>query len=705
MRFHRGKDLTHPERKRPAGPTRPHRQAGTEVGYRVGVDIGGSFTDFAVFDEDTRTLQSLKVFSRPDEPGAEVMEGIRLLHERHGIPPEAITYFTHGTTVGVNTVIQRRGLRLALFTTEHFRDVLEVARLKIPDMYNILSKRPSPLVPRDLVFGIPGRLQADGVELQPLDEDAAVAAARQAVANGAEAVVISFLHAYRNPAHERAAKRAVEHAMPGLPVFCSAETWPIIREYERTITAAIGAYVQPRVAHYLGSLQQALKDAGVPAEPRLTKSNGGVMTAEQGKQQCVQMILSGTASGVIGASHVAAVCGIPRCLSLDIGGTSADVAVILDGQPQYGVGERIGDFQIFIPSVSVSSIGEGGGSIAWVDPLGVLKVGPESAGSRPGPACYGRGGTRATITDAFAACGLVGLATLGYAAVTIDQERARTVVGALANTLGRTTEETAEAIIRIAVSGMFQDTSGLVSRFGIDPREFACLAFGGAGPMMACFLARELRMPEVVVPPTPGVLSALGGLIADLKSDFIRTVYVELDAAAGPGIEAAYKELAAEAEAWLRHDQGYGGPATVTRSAEMRYRGQSFEIDTPVPDGADCRAMVDAFHTAHRRVYGHADPHAPVQAIALRVVISGTVQKPDFPRLPLEPGPAVPDSHAPVWLDGAMCEAAVFRRAALRAGQHFAGPAVVVQDDCTTVVPAGCTARVDEYLNLRIAMP
>ena len=675
------------------------------MGYRVGVDIGGSFTDFAVFDEATRSLQSLKVFSRPDEPGAEVMEGIRLLGERYGIAPGEITYFTHGTTVGVNTVIQRKGLRLGMLTTEHFRDVLEVARLKIPDMYNLLSKRPPPLITRDLVFGIPGRLRADGSELAALDEGAVAEAARAAVAAGAEALVIAFLHAYRNSAHELAAKRAVALAVPGLPVFCSSETWPIIREYERTITTAIGAYVQPRVAHYLGSLQRALKEAGVPAEPRLTKSNGGVMTAEQGKQECVQMILSGTASGVIGASHVAAVCGIPRCMSLDIGGTSADVAVILDGAPQYGVGERIGDFQIFIPSVSVSSIGEGGGSIAWVDGLGVLKVGPESAGSRPGPACYGRGGTRATITDAFAACGLVGLSTLGYAAVTIDQGRARAAVGVLAEALGRTIEETAEAIIRIAVSGMFQEVSGLVSRFGIDPREFACLAFGGAGPMMACFLARELRMREVVVPPTPGVLSALGGLIADLKSDFIRTVYAELGEGAASEIEAAYRELEGRAEAWLRGDQGYEGAFGIARSAELRYRGQSFEIDTAVALGAGWREIAESFHVAHERVYGHADRGAPIQAIALRVVISGVVEKPDFSKFALEPGEAVAVGTAEVWMDGAMCGASVYRRGELRAGQSFVGPAVVVQDDCTTVIPGGMNTLVDEYLNLRIAMP
>ena len=410
------------------------------MGYRVGVDIGGSFTDFALFDEASKDLKSLKVFSRPDEPGAEVLEGVRLVGARYGIKPDEITYFTHGTTVGVNTVIQRKGLKLALFTTEHFRDVLEVARLKIPDMYNLLSKRAAPLIKRELVFGIAGRLNADGSVERPLDEDSVRNAVDGARAGGAEGIVISFLHAYRNAEHELAAKALVERLAPEIPVFCSSETWPIIREYERTITAAIGAYVQPRVAHYLTSLQKALKDAGVPVDPRLTKSNGGVMTAEQGKSQCVQMILSGTASGVIGASYVAETSGIARCMSLDIGGTSADVAIIIDGQPQYGVGEQIGEFQIYIPSVSVSSIGEGGGSIAWVDALGVLKVGPESAGSRPGPACYGRGGTRATITDAFAALGLVGLSDIGYSAVTIDRERAREVVGELASEIGRTVE-------------------------------------------------------------------------------------------------------------------------------------------------------------------------------------------------------------------------------------------------------------------------
>lgn len=678
------------------------------MAYRIGVDIGGSFTDFALFDEETKELKSLKTFSRPDKPGAEVMTGIALAQERYGISPEDISYFTHGTTVGINTVIQRKGLKLALFTTEGFVDVLEIGRLKIPDMYNLISKRPEPLIPRDLVFGIPGRLEASGRELAPLDEQAIRAAARKARDAKAEGIVISFLHSYRNPAHEKRAKAIIEDEVLGIPAFCSSETWPIIREYERTITTVIGGYVQPRVSHYLGSLQTALKDAGVSCEPRLTKSNGGVMTAEQGKNECVQMILSGTASGVIGAAHVAKISGVDRCMSLDIGGTSADVAIIIDGEPQYGVGELIGEFQIYIPSVSVSSIGEGGGSVAWVDRLGVLRVGPESAGSTPGPACYGRGGDRATITDAFVALGTIGHSDLGYNAVKIDRDASRRVVGELAKQLGNTVEETAQAIIDIAVSGMYTDVSALVSRFGIDPREFSVLAFGGAGPMIGCFLARELKMKEILVPPTPGVLSALGGLIADIKNDFLKTVYAEAVAEEGPALSAAFAELKERAVDWLVNGQGYRGDYELVCSAEMRYRGQSFEIDTRFDEitakSGDIAAMIEAFHAEHARIYNHADRDAAVQIISIRLVISGKTPKPEFARLPLEPGLAKPRGTVPIWLDGAAHDAGLYLRSDLRPGQHFTSPAIVAQDDTTTVIPPGFVTTVDELGNLRIVI-
>ncbi|SMF31079.1 N-methylhydantoinase A [Tistlia consotensis] len=674
------------------------------MAYRVGVDIGGSFTDFAFLDEETGELKSLKVFSRPDEPGAEVTRGVARAAELYGITPQEIGYFTHGTTVGINTVITRKGLRLALMTTEGFRDVLELERLKIPDMYNLLSRRPEPLITRDMVWGVPGRLNARGEEVSAVDVEAVRAAARAAWTAGAEGIVVALLHSYRNPAHEELVGRIATEET-GLPIFLSSATRPIIREYERTITAVIGAYVQPRVANYLTQLQVALKRAGVAPEPRLTKSNGGLMTAEEGKSRCVDMILSGTASGVIGAAFVAGMTGLDNCLSLDIGGTSADVAVIASGKPAFGTGEQIGDFRIYIPSVSVSSIGEGGGSIAWVDRQNALRVGPESAGSIPGPACYGKGGDRPTITDAFVTLGLVGHAGLGYDTVSVDAGRARAAIVPLAEQTGQSVEEVAESIIEIAVSGMFAGVSGLISRFGVDPREFSLLAFGGAGPMLACFLARELHMREVVVPTTPGVLSALGGLIADMKNDFVQTIYADLSAELLPDLAARYAEMRQDAIRWLQVDQGHRGDHVLAFSAEMRYRGQSFEIDTPVDLAmleGDGSALAAAFHAEHERLYGHCDPGAAIQVITLRLVIAGSTGKPKVRVEEEVPARAEPHRTAAIRIDGQTREVGLHRRADLAPGRYFEGPAVILQDDATTVVPPGFSVRVDRLSNLRI---
>jgi len=428
------------------------------------------------------------------------------------------------------------------------------------------------------------------------------------------------------------------------------------------------------------------------------------MTAELCKTECAQMLLSGTASGVIGAASVARDVGSTQAMSLDIGGTSADVAIIRDGAPQYGVGEMIGEFPIHIPTVSVTSIGEGGGSIAWIDPQGVLKVGPESAGSSPGPACYGRGGARATITDAFVVNGFLGAADLGYSAVELDVARARTVIGNLATSLGMTLENTAEAIVKVAVSGMYLEVSKLVSRHGIDPRELDLIAFGGAGPMMACFLARELGMRRVVIPLTPGVLSAFGGLIADVRNDFIQTLYADLDAKLTAALKAALDDLRRHALAWLHDEQDFKGEAALTCSADIRYRGQSYEIDTPLDaawiESGDVAAMVDAFHRKHARIFDYADTSAPLQLINLRLIVTGVPPKPEIALLETSDAAPVAEAAVPVYYDGTQQSADVYRRAELRAGQSFHGPAIVTQDDTTSCIPGGFAAVVDKFGNL-----
>ena len=674
------------------------------MGYRVGVDIGGTFTDFCVFDEDSGALETLKVLSRPDQPGAEVSTGLAEISARHGIEALAISYFTHGTTVGVNTVIQRKGAKLCLFTTENFEDVLEVARLKMPDPYDLFSARPEPLVTRDRVFGITERILVDGSVDIAVDEASVSRAIDGVRAAGGEAVVVALLHAYRNPEHERWVAGIIRSEAPELDVILASEVWPVIREYERTVTATVAGYAQPRVAQYLGALQRALAGAGVPAEAMITKSNGGVMTAEAGKTDCAQMLLSGTASGVIGAASVARSTGAKAAMSLDIGGTSADVAIILEGEPQYGVGEMIGEFPIHIPTVSVTSIGEGGGSIAWVDSQGLLKVGPESAGSSPGPACYGKGGERATITDALVVLGFLGNTALGYSAVRLHPDLARDAVGKIADRLTLDLEATAEAIVRVAVSGMYLEVSKLVSRHGIDPRDLSLIAFGGAGPMLACWLARELNMREVVIPRVPGVLSAFGGLIADIKNDFIRTVYLDLDSAAVEPMQQGFGDLARQAMRWIREEQGFEEDVAMFPSADIRYRGQSYEIDTAleavwIEDG-DIEAIAGAFHRQHQRIYDHADPKAELRIINLRLVVTGQPPKPVFAPAPKAEGPLVVGTRVEVFLDGATHGADVHARIDMAAGHTLSGPAIITQDDCTTCVLAGYSGHVDDAGNL-----
>lgn len=674
------------------------------MGYRVGVDIGGTFADFCAFHEESGQIETVKVLSTPATPGQEVIAGLRVLEERHGIAPSDISYFTHGTTVGINAIIMRKGIRLCLLTTENFVDVLELARLKMPDPYDLLSARPEPLVTRDRVFGVRERMRADGSVDQPLDHDSLKSALDRIRSVGGEGVVISFLHAYRNPAHEVEAAEAIAKMAPDLNVYCSHRVRPIIREYERTSTAVLHGYVQSRVAHYLGALQGALASIGVEPEAMITKSNGGVMSAELGKTACVDMLLSGTAAGVMGAAYVARAAGVGKVLSLDIGGTSADVAIIQDGVPGFGSAEVIGDFPLFVPTVSVTSIGEGGGSIARIDGAGMLRVGPESAGSTPGPAAYGRGGTEATITDAFVAMGLIDLGTVGYGMVEIDRGRAVAAIEPLAGALGKSVEEVAEGIIGIAVSGMYREVTKLCSRRGVGESEFSLLAFGGGGPMMACFLARELGIAEVIVPRTPGVLSALGGLTADIRNDFTATAYYDLAAENLSQMRAELEALLAKARRWIDEEQRYEGTASYLAAAEMRYRGQSFEIEVPLEAewiaNGDLEAIAAAFNAEHMRLYGHSDPESPIQIIALNMVVKGHSAKPTLPTSSLVDREIAPERMIPVFLDGVHREIALYRRESLTAGARFTCPCVIAQNDTTTIVPDGFTGRVDAFGNL-----
>lgn len=670
--------------------------------WKIGVDIGGTFMDFCALETTTGRFASLKVLTTPADPGAELLTGLQLLAVREGLDPTTVSRFVHGTTVGINTIIQRKGADLALITNAGFEDVIELARLQMPDMYSLFCHRPDPLIPRGRIYGIPARLRADGSESAAPDLVALAEAVAQIRAKGVQGVIVSLLHSWRDGAHETAVKAEIERLAPELFVFTSAEVWPVIREYERSSTAVLNGYVHPRISGYLEALEGRLAGQGVPARAMLTKSNGGLMNASEGRRDCVSMLLSGSAAGVIGAAWLARQAGESKVLTLDIGGTSADFALIIDGQAQYGTGEMIGEFPLYIPSVSVSSIGIGGGSIASVDAQGVLRVGPESAGSDPGPACYGHGGIRATVTDAMAVCGWLGHTTMAYGQLSVDVSLARKVVGQLALHLGRGVEETAQAIVDIAVSEMFVEAEKLASRSGVDLREFTLMPFGGGGPMLGAFLAHELGLAKVMGPRRPGVVSALGGLVADLRGDFIRTIYASLTTAALPAIREGFEALAVEGSDWLKA-QGHAGATVLKMSADMRYAGQSHEIEVALEPGwlTDLPPIEHAFHQTHRRLYDFDDPAGRIEVVNLRLSAIGAGPVLATSEADEIEGVAEARRQVPVYLEG-LREIALYDRADLTSGARFEGPAIVAQEDTTFAIPAGTAAHVDRYLNIHI---
>jgi N-methylhydantoinase A len=714
--------------------------------YWLGIDIGGTFTDFALFDTARGELIGLKVPSTPPAFAEAVRAGLDQLASEHGIDLGEIATVVHGTTIAVNTLIQRTGARLGLLVTEGFRDVLELQRLRLPNPFDLDGSRPLPLIPRSRVAEVRERLRADGRIDTPLDAESAREAVRHLVALEIEGLVISLLHAYRNPAHERQARAIAEAAAPGLPVSNSADVWPQAREYERTALAALDAYVQPQVRRYLEGFEQALATRGVRAAPYVTKSNGGIMPVAAAREQTVATLLSGPASGVIGAAYVASQAGLPSVITLDVGGTSADIAVVEHGRPRMSTSEHIGGVPVMMPVVGVTAIGAGGGSVAWVDDVGVPKVGPRSTGAHPGPACYGRGGTEATLTDAFLVCGFLDAEHFLGGRMPLHRGLAEAAIARFADPLGMTPHEAAESVVRVAVSNMYAEFTKILSRAAVDPRDFALVAFGGAGPVVGALLAREVGIPTVFVPRSPGTLCALGAISADIVSDAVRTVHRRLERAPLPatstavgvfapapprhpphddslaallgdkrgevsvldpaGLREEYDALRAELAEWLAQHGAGAGHATFRHAADMRYVGQSYEIEVPVepdwlaPGGG--APLLAAFHQAHERVYGHADREAPAEIVNLRVQLRAARPRVPPGEIPARATPPAPRATRRIWLDGRPIEARVFDRAALGRGTRLTGPAIVEQPDTTVLLPADHVGEVDRFGNLII---
>ncbi len=671
--------------------------------WMIGADIGGTFADFVARDSASGRLLALKVLTTPDDPGKDVGEGLRRL-AGEGLDGAAVTRFVHGTTVGVNTVIQRRGATIALFTTAGFTDILELARLRMPNPYSLFCERPPPLVPREHVFGVRERMSAEGETLlapQLANVAEAVAAARAA---GCVGVVVSFLHAWRNPAHEREVAAMIASLEPALAVFCASAVWPAIREYERTSTAVLNAYVHPRIAAYLERVEVELEHAGIAAPLLLTTSAGGTMSAAQGRRDCVGMLLSGTASGVVGAGVVARAAGVRAALTLDMGGTSADVALLHDGAPSYSAGIEIGLYPLAITTLAVASSGQGGGSIAWIDGQGVLQVGPHSAGSTPGPACFGRGGEAFTVTDAALLCGILGHGKLGFGAIVPQAAAAERAARPIAERLGLSLPALAEGVLDVAISGMLIPIEQLLARAGAHASELTLIPFGGAGPMLGALLAQTAGMRRVLVPALPGTLCALGALTAAIRRDAMRTVLLPLEPASWPAMLATLDLLSAEAADSVAAMAG-PGDTEIRRAADLRYRGQSFEISVPFDAATDLAALAAAFHAEHERQFGHAEPGAALQVVSLRVSATRPAPALTLPRRAGRPHAPAALGETPVRLGGQTRQALLLARADLDPGAHFAGPAIVVQPDCTVLVPPGWQATIDELGNIDLERP
>ncbi len=675
----------------------------------IGVDVGGTFTDLVLADTDTGTQVIHKVPSTPDDPSRGVMTGVADLCRMARIDHAAIDFVLHGTTIATNAVLENRGARTGMITNDGFRDILHIARHQRVEHYSILQELPwqnRPLIQRRHRKTVKGRLvPPSGAELEPLDEAAVALAAREFLAQGVESVAICFLFSYLNPAHEDRAAEIVRAEMPNAFVTTSSALSPQFREFERFTTAALAAFVGPKVGDYVTRLEQALRQIGIGGELRIMASNGGVATARMVREKPALTLMSGLAAGVLGGGWVGAAAGRDRLITFDIGGTSADIGIIDRGQivETDARSTSIAGFPLLMPMLDIHTIGAGGGSIARVDAGGAFRVGPQSAGATPGPAAYGRGGTLPTVTDANLVLGRLDPGDFLGGAMALDSAASQAVLQTLADQLGLPLNEAAEGVLTILNANMANAIRSRTVQKGIDPRGFALVAMGGAGPLHGAEVAAMLGIPEVIVPPYPGITSAMGLLVTDLKYDAVKTLFQTSGAFDLARVNADLVAMQSDLATRFADDSIPTGDVSFTRVGDLRYVGQGYELKVPIPPGdLDAVAMagvLQAFHAAHEAEYGHAFPANPVEVVNLRVIGRGAMPKLGAPFAPHGTSlqAAILRQTETVFRTGSGLRSyatTLFRREALPVGQPFPGPAIVLQKDTTTVIPPGWLAQV-----------
>ena len=675
---------------------------------RLGIDVGGTFTDLLLFNDDSGAIQLLKTPSTPEDQSIGILHGIEQILAESGTAPAAIQSLLHGTTVSTNIVLEEKGAKVGLIVTENFEQILHMARSQTPGPLAgwMIMIKPDPLADLEVTRGVPERVDSRGQVVTPLDESAVRVAVGELAAAGVESITVSLLHAYANPAHEERIRAIIRDMGIDVPISLSSDILPEFREYERTLVAVMNAYVRPAMRRYLANFEEKLANIQFSPHVSIIRSDGGVMSVERASESPVHTMLSGPAGGVSGAAFVAGLAGHPEALGFDMGGTSTDVSLIRDGKPTISRQTSLGYYPIKIPSVEVHSVGAGGGSIAHVPMTGALRVGPESAGAVPGPACYGKGGDQPTVTDANVVLGRLPPALLG-GEMRLDVKAAEDAVQKIARAIGLDTYQAAQGILDIVNENMFGALRLLTVQKGLDPRDFALVAFGGAGPMHGNALGILAGCFPVIVPPTPGVLSALGFLYSDVKNEFAQTFIRNLDDVQGEQIRDVLSALGQQARTWLQEEGIEEARQTLHYEVDVRYfrQGYEFSLDVRLEGLANggLGDIADRFGAAHERLYGFR-LEQPVELVNLRSVGTGAVPKvpsPKFERGDADAAAAVVEQHR-VFFDGNFLTANIYDRSLLTAGNRVTGPAVIMQKDTTTVVHPGHVGEVDEYLNILI---
>jgi N-methylhydantoinase A len=679
--------------------------------YRIGMDVGGTFTDMVAVDEAGRVTLA-KAASTPGDQSIGVMEGVGRLAEALGLDTATLLRQTerivHGTTVATNALLERKGARVALLTTEGHRDVIEMREGLKPDRYNLRMPAPEPIVPRARRVGVRERIRADGRVAIPLDRRSLDRAIRQLKTAGVEAVAVCYLHSYRDPRHELATRKALARALPGVYVSLSSEVFPQIKEYERVCTTVVNAYVGPALDRYLSRLARRLKTAGYAGPLLIMQSHGGVVPVAESVRMATGAVLSGPAGGVAGSVFCSALMKEGNFIPFDMGGTSTDISLIVDGQPALATDRAVAGEKIALRSLDIVSLGAGGGSIGWVDPSGILRVGPESAGAEPGPACYGKGGTEPTVTDANLVLGYLDPDNFLGGRTRLDRDAAERAVDALAGKLDVDRMSAAEGVHRVVNTRMAEGIRLVSVRRGVDPRRFALLAFGGAAGLHVTDVARQLELDRVIVPRVAAVLSAWGMLATDLRYEVVRTHIGDARKVDADRLKAVFAEM--EAEGRRRLAAVFDGPTAVHRSADMRYGEQIFEIGVPLDgvewEGSDpMRQVVERFHRRHEELYTYSVPDQEVVLVNARVTVVGRL-----PALPQEPtlaarSPKGAARRRRIYL-GEWLEVPIYDLDALAPGQVIEGPAVVEAATTTVLLRAGERARVTPlgWLDIKVAL-